>query len=37
MISLGLKGTKDSVAAKYALDKKLILVTLDKDFGIYLS
>ncbi len=30
---IGLKGAKDSVVAEYALDKKLILVTLDKDFG----
>ena len=30
---LGLKGAKDGVVAEYASDKKLILVTLDKDFG----
>ena len=30
---VGLKGAKDSAVAEYASDKKLILVTLDKDFG----
>ncbi|MGC8831652.1 MAG: DUF5615 family PIN-like protein [Thermoproteota archaeon] len=30
---VGLKGAKDSVVAEYAVGKKLILVTLDKDFG----
>jgi len=30
---VGLKGAKDSAVAKYASDNKLILVTLDKDFG----
>ena len=30
---VGLKGVKDSAVAEYALNNKLILVTLDKDFG----
>ncbi len=30
---MGLKGAKDSVVAKYALNEKLILITLDKAHG----
>jgi len=29
----GLKGAKDGAVAKYVSDNKLILVTLDRDFG----